>query len=301
MEMTPFALEINNIHKTYESKIVLDQVSIAIPKASVFGLLGPNGSGKTTLLGIILNVIKPDSGSYHWAENSAKGYDPRKIGALLETPNFYPYLTAKQNLKIIAQIKRYNGADIDDVLHRLRLSDHKETPFGNYSLGMKQRLAIAACLLNNPEIIILDEPTNGLDPEGIADVRNLIGELHSKNKTIIVSSHLLDEIEKVCTHVAILNKSKLIAAGAVSDVLKTPNVIEVGSNNLTKLFFHLKQLWPQAQIVTVGDIIKISSEEISLNTEEIFWLCANEGIAINHLQTVKTTIEKPFFDLIKTN
>lgn len=284
MDTVSYALKIDNICKTYGNKTILDQVSVIIPQGVVFGILGPNGSGKTTLLGVILNIIKPNSGSYHWAADNAKGYVPCKIGALLETPNFYPYLTAHQNLKIIALIKQYSGADIDSVLNQLGLGANKDTPFSDYSLGMKQRLAIAACLLGDPEIIILDEPTNGLDPEGIADVRNLIRLLHRKGKTIIISSHLLDEIEKVCTHVAVLNKSKLTASGPVSDVLKTPNIVEVGSNNNTKLFFHLKQLWPQAQIVNDGDIIRIVCGETPLNTEEVFWLCTNEGIALNHLQ-----------------
>jgi ABC-2 type transport system ATP-binding protein len=299
--MTSSALKINDISKTYGNKTVLDRVSLTIPKGSVFGVLGPNGSGKTTLLAILLDIIKPDSGSFNWIGNTTKGHTPRKIGALLETPNFYPYLTAKQNLKIIALIKKYDGADIDDLLDQLGLGKHKETVFSNYSLGMKQRLAIAACLIGSPEIIMLDEPTNGLDPEGIADVRNLIKLLHSKGKTIIISSHLLDEIERVCTHVAILNNSRLLDTGPVGDVLKTPNVIEVGSSDVTRLFFHLKQLWPAADIVVDDDIIRIFGEEASLNTEEIFWLCANEKIALNYLQTVKTNIEKPFFDIIKAN
>jgi len=196
-------LSVNGLKKNYGRIQALKGVSFDVPKGCVYGILGPNGSGKTTLLGIVLDVLKSNGGSYDWIGYTQAEDARKKQGALLETPNFYHYLSAVDNLKIVSELKQIKKPNIDGVLKRVSLLERKNSKFQTYSLGMKQRLAIASALLSNPDVIVFDEPTNGLDPEGIAEIRNLIKELSQEGRTIIMASHLLDEVEKVCTHVAI--------------------------------------------------------------------------------------------------
>jgi ABC-2 type transport system ATP-binding protein len=197
-------LQINNIRKSYGSVRALNDVSLGVPEGSVYGLLGPNGSGKTTLLGILMSVLRPQDGSYTWFNGAFGDGYRKKIGCLLETPNFYHYLSGEENLRITVSISgRGNEEDIERVLKLVGLFERRKHRFGTYSLGMKQRLAIGAALLGDPTVLVLDEPTNGLDPVGIAEIRDLIRRLNQQGRTILIASHLLDEVEKVCTHVAI--------------------------------------------------------------------------------------------------
>ena len=228
-------LQINNLTKKYPSLFAVSQLSLTIEKGSVFGLLGPNGSGKTTTLGIILGVTNPSSGNYSWFGNKNTSKDRKKIGALLETPNFYDYLSAKSNLKIVAKIKGIHYGDIDRVAEVVNLKDRLNDKFKTFSLGMKQRLAIASALLGNPEVLVLDEPTNGLDPQGIAEIRTVIQAVSKIGVTIILASHALDEVEKVCSHVCVIKKGKALVQGNVKEVLVGENLIEVSSNEIEKL------------------------------------------------------------------
>src|SRR5205823_3582126 len=212
-------LSLHTITKFYGPVHALDRVSLEVPEGCVFGILGPNGSGKTTMLGIVTDVLKPTSGSFKWFDEEPTAQHRKKIGTLLETPNFYHYLSGKRNLEIAAEIKGHGMAEIPSVLKRVNLWERKDSKFSTYSLGMKQRLALASCLLGDPPVLVFDEPTNGLDPVGIAETRDLIKRLAGEGKTIILASHLLDEVEKVCTHVAILQRGKLIAAGHVDAVM----------------------------------------------------------------------------------
>ena len=214
-------LEINAISKSYGKIRALENVSFNIPKGSVFGLLGPNGSGKTTLLSIVLDVLQANSGGYKWFGESPTYLHRKKIGSLLETPNLYHYLTAVQNLRITQTISgRGNEGDIHAVLEKVNLHERKNSRFSTYSLGMKQRLAIAAALLGDPAVLVLDEPTNGLDPQGIADIRQLIKSLSKdQGKTVLVSSHLLSEIEQIASHILIIHQGKKMAEGPTSSLL----------------------------------------------------------------------------------
>src|SRR5690606_17499858 len=199
-------LTIQNLSKNYGKIKAICNLSFTVEKGNIYGILGPNGSGKTTTLGIILGITKNDAGSFNWFDG-LKGKDARqKIGALLETPNFYPYLNADENLAIIAHIKKMNRHRFDDLLSLVDLTQRRHSPFRTYSLGMKQRLAIAASMVGDPEVLIFDEPTNGLDPLGIAEVRNVIVKIARQGKTILMASHILDEVEKICSHVAILKQ-----------------------------------------------------------------------------------------------
>src|SRR3984957_16894920 len=222
-------LSIRSISKFYGRIRALHNVSFDVPPGSVFGVLGPNGSGKTTLLGIVMDVLKASGGSYSWFGQPASEKQRQRIGTLLETPNFYHYLSGEKNLRIAAAIKGKGEADIPRVLEAVKLTERKDSKFSTYSLGMKQRLAIASCLLGDPTVLVFDEPTNGLDPVGIAETRELIRDLAREGKTIVLASHLLDEVEKVCTHVAILQRGQLLTAGNVNEVLVNEDFIEVGA------------------------------------------------------------------------
>ena len=203
--MSKTLLQLNDLTKKYGSLTAVNKLSLTLTKGKVYGLLGPNGSGKSTTLGIVLNVINPTSGSFEWYEGSLTTHQAlKKIGAIIERPNFYPYMTALQNLTLICKIKQCSTDNIEDQLKLVNLWKRKNSKFSTFSLGMKQRLAIAAALVNNPDLLILDEPTNGLDPEGIHQIRKLILTIAAQGTTILLASHLLDEVEKVCSDVIVL-------------------------------------------------------------------------------------------------
>lgn len=220
-------LEIKNLSKHYGRLKAVDGLNLKVHRGNVYGILGPNGSGKTTTLGMILSVINQTSGDFLWFGEKGTKDTRKRIGAILEHPIFYPYLTAVQNLRIVCDIKEVPYSRIDEVLNQVSLDERKEDKFKTYSLGMKQRLSIASALLCDPEVMLLDEPTNGLDPQGIAEIRELIVDIANSGKTILLASHLLDEVQKVCTHFAVLRRGKLMHSGLVDDVSKGATMIEV--------------------------------------------------------------------------
>ena len=234
-------LEIRNLSKSYGRLKALDNFSLNVRKGEICGILGPNGSGKTTTLGILLDILKANSGDFLWFGQMPDEKQRQRIGALLEAPAFYPHLSAVKNLKIVADIKMSNYDQIDEVLDIVGLSERKYSTFNTYSMGMKQRLAIGAALVGNPEVLILDEPTNGLDPKGIAEIRNLILEVGRRGVTILLASHLLDEVQKVCTHVVVLEKGKKITDGLVTEVLNEKPAFELASGNNEQLKVCLNQ------------------------------------------------------------
>lgn len=291
-------LTLQNISKSYGKIQALNNLSFDIPQGSVFGVLGPNGSGKTTLLSIILDVLKADTGNFLWFGKPGSPEQRKKIGSLLETPNFYHYLSAANNLKITHSISgRGNIPAIDSVLQKVNLYERRNSRFSTYSLGMKQRLAIAAALLGDPQVLVLDEPTNGLDPVGIAEIRELMIELNKKGHTIIMASHLLDEVEKVCTHVAILKKGTLLTTGHVEDVLVDEDIVEIGADNLDALAALIKN-YPNSTAVTRKDSnIQLTFLKGTARLDDINSFCFNKGIVLNHLVVKKKRLEAKFFEL----
>ena len=288
-------LQINAIKKSYGLVQALNGIGFSVPKGSVFGVLGPNGSGKTTLLGILLNVLKADEGSFTW-EGYADAEEARKnIGSLLETPNFYHYLNAVDNLNIVAEIKGKGKENIEDALKKVKLFERRHSKFNTFSLGMKQRLAIASSLIANPDLLVLDEPTNGLDPEGIAEIRELIIRLNREGKTIIMASHLLDEVEKVCTDVAILKKGHLLSVGPVSEVLSDEVLVEVGSDDMTALAQLLKTN-PDIQIKSFEKWILISLPQ-NMCIGDINKYCFENHVVLTHLQYRKRSLESKFIEI----
>jgi ABC-type multidrug transport system ATPase subunit len=294
--MTP-VLSLKNVSKSYGSIRALKDVSFDIPGGSVFGILGPNGSGKTTLLGVVMDVLSANNGRYEWFGFPPSEKQRREIGTLLETPNFYHYLSAKHNLEITAAIKHKPVADIDRVLKLVRLYERRDSKFQTYSLGMKQRLAIAACLLGDPGVLVLDEPTNGLDPSGIAEIRELILELAAAGKTIILASHLLAEVEKVCSHVAILQQGVLIKSGDIHSALSQEEWLEIGSAEMEKLREVLVRLPNVQKMTATGSYFQVYFGD---STPDAGWLnrhCFEQGIVLNFIQTRRKSLESAFIEL----
>jgi ABC-type multidrug transport system ATPase subunit len=292
---------IKGLSKYYGSIKALHQFDLQIPRGTAFGILGPNGSGKTTLLGMLLDITKPNQGNFEWNLVDHPDRPRLGIGALLETPNFYPYLNAIQNLKITARIKNTDGRDIEEVLKMVNLWDRRTSKFMTYSLGMKQRLAIAAAMIGDPEVLIFDEPTNGLDPEGIAEIRNLILKIASLGKSIIMASHILDEVEKICSHVAIIRKGELLVHGTVGGILKKNEVIfEVKAQPLDRLESALRKFPQVRTIETINDHLLVTAEE-TLQGETLNKQLFDQGITLSHLSVKKVRLEDEFLNIIKSN
>jgi ABC-2 type transport system ATP-binding protein len=290
-------LSLRNISKSYGRIKALIDVSFDVPGGSVYGILGPNGSGKTTLLGIVMDVLRASGGHYSWFGNPPSEKQRREIGTLLETPNFYQYLSGKHNLEITAAIKEKPATDIERVLKLVRLYERKDSKFQTYSLGMKQRLAIAACLLGDPLVLVFDEPTNGLDPSGIAEIRQLITELAAAGKTIILASHLLAEVEKVCTHVAILQQGVLIKSGDVLSALSQEEWLELGSPDMEKLREVINRLPGVKKITASGNIFQVYFIQVSPDAAWLNRFCFEQGIVLNYLQVRKKSLESAFIEL----
>lgn len=290
-------LTLSGITKFYGKICALNNVSFSVPEGCVFGILGPNGSGKTTMLGIIMNILKASSGSFSLLGKPGTENMRRQVGTLLETPNFYHYLSGEKNLRIAAEIKGKGLDQIDDVLHKVNLYTRKTSKFSTYSLGMKQRLAIASALLGNPDVLIFDEPTNGLDPVGIAEIRDLIRKLSEDGKTIIMASHMLDEVEKVCTHVAILKMGTLITAGKVDEVLVNEDIVEVGAANEQALELALASFNGYTSIKKQKDVIQLFFANGTSNLEKVNAHCFENGVVLKHLQLKKKSLETKFLEL----
>ncbi len=296
-------LSIENLTKNYGPVKALNNVSFAVPPKTVFGILGPNGSGKTTLLGIVMDILKVSSGSYKWAGDEIPNELRRKIGTLLETPNFYHYLSGETNLRIAAKIKGRGEEDIPKVLQMVNLYERRRSKFNTYSLGMKQRLAIASTLLGNPDILVFDEPTNGLDPAGIAEIRELIKALNRQGKTIIMASHILDEVEKVCTHVAIIQKGVLKTVGSVSEVLNTSGanssaaiLIELSAANNDQLKNVLQQMPGLESITGTENGIEVVCPE-SITAEQVNKFCFDNGVVLGKLNVKRKSLETRFLEI----
>ena len=291
-------LEINAISKSYGKIRALENVSFNIPKGSVFGLLGPNGSGKTTLLSIVLDVLQANSGGYKWFGESPTYLHRKKIGSLLETPNLYHYLTAVQNLRITQTISgRGNEGDIHAVLEKVNLHERKNSRFSTYSLGMKQRLAIAASLLGDPAVLVLDEPTNGLDPVGIAEIRGLIKELATKGHTVIMASHLLDEVEKVCDHVAILKRGQLIACGAVEEVLSAEDCLLLSAADQLLLTEKMGRYPGLVRMNATAEGLECYFAKGASSAEKVNQYCFEQGMVLSQIWAKKKRLEEKFFEL----
>lgn len=290
-------LTIQNLTKVYGRYKAVDNLSLEIEKGKAFGLLGPNGSGKTTTLSMVLGVANSTSGSYQWFDGEKEVIARRKVGAILEQPVFYPSLSAVQNLRIVAHIKHIKNPHIEETLDFVGLLQRKDDKFKTYSLGMKQRLAIASAMLADPEVLILDEPTNGLDPEGIADIRQMIQQITQSGKTLILASHLLDEVQKICSDFIILNKGKTLYRGNVEEDLNTKGQYTIGSSKIENLELICSQNEFFKSWERIDNQIRIAVDE-ETDPSKINQLFFDKGEVLSELTPVKSRLEEKFLEIL---
>lgn len=291
-------LSIKNLNKSYGKIQALNNLNLEIEAGNVYGILGPNGSGKTTTLGIILGILAQDSGSFEWFGGQYGEHHRLKIGSILETPNFYPYLNAEENLKIVARIKGAKQRNFDELLEKVNLSQRKKSKFRTYSLGMKQRLAIAATLVGDPEVLIFDEPTNGLDPQGIAEVRSILSDVANSGRTVIMASHLLDEVEKICSHVAIIKKGNLLKTGPVGALLSNDTAVQIAAENKEQLLAMLQGLPYIKNISSRNNIVECMMDS-ERSITELSAAAFKDELLLTHLVCRKQSLEEEFLEITK--
>jgi ABC-type multidrug transport system ATPase subunit len=288
-------LSLHGLSKRYGKVQALHNLSLEVQPGHIYGLLGPNGSGKTTTLGILLGITRPNQGHFTWFGAPPSAASRQRIGTLLETPNFYPYLSAVRNLEIVATLKQRGYDRIDEVLRQTGLYDRRTSAISTYSLGMRQRLALAAALVADPDVLVLDEPTNGLDPQGIADVRQLIRETGQRGKTIILASHILDEVEKICTHVAVLKQGVLLAEGSIHEVLNPEPRLILQAENPEALAALVPHLPGYLRSERNGERFAVWIE--GQTAADINRYCFAQGVTLSHLNIVQRSLEETFLAL----
>jgi len=295
-------LSLKNLDKKYGAVHAVNNLSFDIQKGNVYGILGPNGSGKSTTLGIILNVVNKTSGEFSWFNGSLTTHEAlKKVGAIIERPNFYPYMTATQNLKLICKIKEVSYDNIDEKLKIVNLYERRDDKFRTYSLGMKQRLAIASALLNDPEILILDEPTNGLDPQGIHEIRKIINDIAAKGTTILLASHLLDEVEKVCSHVVIIRKGEKLYSGRVDEMTASKGLFELKTESQLEVLKELLNKHTAFSSVTQEDDKLIAKLQEEMTATDLNTYLFKNGITLSHLVKRMPSLEQQFLTLTNNN
>jgi len=290
-------LTIENLTKKFGKLTAVDNLSFSIEKGNVYGILGPNGSGKSTTLGIVLNVVNKTSGSFSWFGGDVSTHNAlKKVGAIIERPNFYPYMTAKQNLELVCKIKGVATTQVQKTLDTVGLLDRQDDTFKGFSLGMKQRLAIASALLNTPEILILDEPTNGLDPQGIHQIREIIQKIASEGTTILLASHLLDEVEKVCTHVVVLSKGKSLYVGRVEQMNASFGFVTLQCSDMPGLKKVLEESTSFENIKQDAAYL-IANLTQEMDAAKLNAFLFEKGITLSHLVQRKESLEEKFLAL----
>ena len=295
-------LSLKNLDKKYGAVHAVNNLSFDIQKGNVYGILGPNGSGKSTTLGIILNVVNRTSGDFSWFNGKLTTHEAlKKVGAIIERPNFYPYMTATQNLALICKIKGISTEKIDEKLKTVNLFERRHSKFSTFSLGMKQRLAIASALLNDPEILILDEPTNGLDPQGIHEIRQIIKTIAANGTTILLASHLLDEVEKVCSHVVVIRKGIKLYSGRVDEMTASNCLLELKVDEKEDELIKLLESHEAIGKITKDHETLIATLNSSISSAEINTYLFKNGIVLSHLVKRKPSLEQQFLDLTNNN
>jgi ABC-2 type transport system ATP-binding protein len=291
-------LSIRGLSKSYKNVKAIRNLDLQIAEGQAYGILGPNGSGKTTTLSIVTGIIRQDGGHFQWFGEDPEASQRKTIGSLIETPHFYPYLNLEKNLRIICDIKGMPYADIGRVLETAQLAERKRSRFSTLSLGMKQRLGIAAALLGDPRVLVLDEPTNGLDPEGIAEVREIVLQQVQEGKTLILASHILSEVEKICNHVAILKKGELLANGPVKELLAEDEIIEISCNNNEELREKLKQSALVKEIETENGVLVLTLNE-KVGPADVNSFAFSKSLVVHHMLSRKRSLESQFLELVK--
>lgn len=298
--MSEIVLQVDHLSKKYKKVEAVKDISFSIQKGNVYGLLGPNGSGKTTTLAMLMGILHPTQGSFSWFGNGQEDRNRLRIGCLLETPNFYPYLNAYDNLRVTATIKNMTNpkSRIEEVLEYVDLKERGKRTFRTYSLGMKQRLAVAAALLSDPEVLVLDEPTNGLDPEGIAEMRELILKIGSEGKTIILASHILDEVQKICSHVVMLKQGEMVYNGSMTDLLLQRKSYKLMADDPEKLLSVLRGLSHVKILTEDSDSLMVELDE-NLTGADLNRMVAEKGIYLSELHAYQKSLETIFLERMK--
>jgi ABC-2 type transport system ATP-binding protein len=296
---SPLALDVADLSKKYGDRMALSHANFEVPMGSICGFVGPNGSGKTTTIRMLLGLITPSTGSGHVLGESItqpERYLP-KVGAMIEGPAFYPALTGKQNLAVLAKLGGFSTDQIQKLLELVELGDRGDSKFKTYSLGMKQRLGIAAALLPNPKLLVLDEPTNGLDPAGIHEIRTLLRKLADNGTTVFVSSHLLSEIEMISDYLVMLRDGKVIFSGKTSDLLAAQKPLILAKPENQNDLVKLNQI---AQGLGIDS--KIKEDLVEASADENFAAKLNKaafdaGITLTSLTSIRPTLEETFFEM----
>ena len=292
-------LTVDHLSKKFGALTAVSDLSFTIERGNVYGILGPNGSGKSTTLGIVLNVVNRTAGNFAWFDGTTSTHQAlKKVGAIIERPNFYPYMTATENLNLVCKIKEVPSSKIEEKLALVGLLDRKNSKFKTYSLGMKQRLAIASALLNDPEILILDEPTNGLDPQGIHQIREIIKKIASEGTTILLASHLLDEVEKVCSHVVILRKGQKLYSGRVDGMMASHGFFELRTEKPELLKAYIAKEQNFDSLKEKGGLITAFPNK-AIDAGELNAALFAQGITLTHLVKRKESLEEQFLELTK--
>ncbi len=295
--MDDLVIETNELSKRYGRVVAVDRLSLRVPRGHVFGLLGPNGSGKTTAMSMLLGLVRPTAGSFRlFGGGQADGETLRRIGAIIETPSFYPYLSGRRNLEYFQGVSgKGDRQEVDELLDKVGLLQRAGDRYQTYSLGMKQRLGIAYALLGDPELLFLDEPTNGMDPAGMAEIRDLIKQLGSEGRTILLSSHLLHEVELVCDSVAILAKGRLIAQGKVDDLVHRQEQIQLSTTGNAEACDILTSLdWVQGAVVENGHLIVTAPIERSW---ELTAALSRSQVYVTEMWPLQISLEEYFLDV----
>jgi len=291
-------LTIHGLSKSYKNVRAIRNLDLQITEGQAYGILGPNGSGKTTTLSIVTGILRQDGGHFQWFGEEPEASQRKTIGSLIETPHFYPYLNLEKNLRIICDIKGMPYGDIGRVLETAQLAERKKSRFSTLSLGMKQRLGIAAALLGDPRVLVLDEPTNGLDPEGIAEVREIVLQQVQEGKTLILASHILSEVEKICSHVAILKKGELLANGPVKELLTEDEIIEISCDNNDEFRKKLNQSSLVKEIEIENGLLILTLNE-KVGPADINSFAFANSLVVNHMLSRKRSLESQFLELVK--
>jgi len=295
-------LSLQKINKKYGQIHAVNNLSFDIKKGNIYGILGPNGSGKSTTLGIILNVVNRTSGEFSWFNGNASMHEAlKKVGAIIERPNFYPYMTATQNLKLICKIKGISTEKIEEKLKTVNLYNRKDSKFSTFSLGMKQRLAIASAILNDPEVLILDEPTNGLDPQGIHEIREIIKNIAANGTTILLASHLLDEVEKVCSHAIVIREGKKLYSGKVNEMSASHGVFELQVESEQEKVLLIVEKHPAIDKVSKDHKTIIATLNKEMSASKMNKYLFDNGFIVSHLVKRKPSLEEQFLDLTNNN
>ena len=298
MENSTTIIETHGLTKRFGSGVLaVNSVDMSVRRGEVYGFLGPNGAGKTTTLRMLVGLIRPTSGAATVAGH-APG-DPAglaRIGSLIESPGFYPYLSGRENLRVVADLASVKQKRVDEVLEIVELASRAGRKFGTYSTGMKQRLGVAAALLKDPELLILDEPTNGLDPQGMAEMRKLIKDIGQGDRTVLLSSHLLGEVEQICDRVGVISNGRLVKQSTVQDLLGEEGVL-VRAQPIDQAQEILSKMFGADAISRNGDAGALHIKTKPSHSAEINRQLVAAGVGVSELRPFERSLEEVFFQL----